>query len=120
MQTPSTDSSALIQALLTIYLRSLTLIEYIPLPPKEPVNPPAPFQTTRDIEIPELGPTELNEVGRHMQSLWTTAVTHIEGDSYLVGDHRGNLVVCNPFIDTPLFNSCILLRIRNAPMFWFS
>lgn len=37
--------------------------------------------------------SKLTEVGRHMQSLWTTAVVHIEEDSYLVADHDGNLVV---------------------------
>ena len=38
-------------------------------------------------------PDTLEEVARHMQALWSTAVVHIEGDSYLESDHDGNLVV---------------------------
>ncbi|KAG9244380.1 mono-functional DNA-alkylating methyl methanesulfonate N-term-domain-containing protein [Calycina marina] len=38
-------------------------------------------------------PDELEEVARHMQALWSTAVVHIEGDTYLESDHHGNLVV---------------------------
>jgi DNA damage-binding protein 1 len=38
-------------------------------------------------------PDTLQELARHMQSLWTTAVVHIEAESYLMGDHLGNLVV---------------------------
>jgi DNA damage-binding protein 1 len=38
-------------------------------------------------------PDKLEEVARHMQAFWTTSVVHIEGDSYLVSDHYGNLMV---------------------------
>ena len=38
-------------------------------------------------------PDTLEEVARHMQALWATAVVHIEGESYLESDHHGNLVV---------------------------
>jgi DNA damage-binding protein 1 len=38
-------------------------------------------------------PDRLDEVARHMLSCWTTAVVHIEGDSYLESDHLGNLLV---------------------------
>jgi len=38
-------------------------------------------------------PDRLEEVARHMQSGWTTAVVHIEDDSYLSSDHDGNLLV---------------------------
>jgi len=41
-------------------------------------------------------PDTLEEVARHMQALWSTAVLHIEGDSYLESDHHGNLVVRHP------------------------
>lgn len=41
-------------------------------------------------------PDKLEEVARHMQALWATAVVHIEGDSYLESDHHGNLVVRTP------------------------
>jgi hypothetical protein len=71
----------------------LSLIEYVPLPQKNSREYGTGSQAETDIEIPDLGPTELNEVGRHMQALWTTAVVHIEGDTYLVADHDGNLVV---------------------------
>lgn len=38
-------------------------------------------------------PPELIEVARHFQSYRTTAVSHIEGDSYLEADDEGNLTV---------------------------
>jgi DNA damage-binding protein 1 len=36
---------------------------------------------------------KLVEVARHHQSCWSTAVRHIEGDSYLESDAEGNLLV---------------------------
>lgn len=38
-------------------------------------------------------PDRLDEVARHMLSCWTTAVVHIDGNSYLESDHHGNLLV---------------------------
>lgn len=38
-------------------------------------------------------PDRLVEVARHHQSCWSTAVTHIEGNSYLESDAEGNLLV---------------------------
>ncbi|KAH8602074.1 mono-functional DNA-alkylating methyl methanesulfonate N-term-domain-containing protein [Bisporella sp. PMI_857] len=38
-------------------------------------------------------PDKLEEVARHMQALWSTAVVNIEPDTYLESDHHGNLVV---------------------------
>ena len=38
-------------------------------------------------------PDKLVEVARHHQSCWSTAVTHIEGNSYLQSDAEGNLLV---------------------------
>jgi DNA damage-binding protein 1 len=38
-------------------------------------------------------PDELVEVARHHQSCWSTAVTHIEENSYLESDAEGNLLV---------------------------
>ena len=35
----------------------------------------------------------LTRVARHMLSCWTTAISHIEGNSYLESDHLGNLIV---------------------------
>ncbi|CAD6504724.1 BgTH12-00229 [Blumeria graminis f. sp. triticale] len=38
-------------------------------------------------------PDKLVEVARHYQSCWATAVSHIEGYSYLESDQEGNLIV---------------------------
>jgi DNA damage-binding protein 1 len=38
-------------------------------------------------------PDKLVEVARHHQSCWSTAVSHVEGDSYLESDAEGNLLV---------------------------
>ena len=54
-------------------MKSMSLVEYIP--GKEGL------------------PDKLVEVCRHHQSCWSTAVTHIEGDSYLESDAEGNLLV---------------------------
>lgn len=38
-------------------------------------------------------PAELTEVARHHQSSFTTAIAHIEGDSYVTADADGNLMI---------------------------
>jgi DNA damage-binding protein 1 len=54
-------------------MKSISLVEYVP--GKEGIS------------------DKLIEVARHHQSCWSTAVTHIEGDSYLESDAEGNLLV---------------------------
>ncbi|KAJ2974475.1 hypothetical protein NUW58_g8646 [Xylaria curta] len=38
-------------------------------------------------------PPKLNEVARHYQSFWATALCHVEGDMWLESDTQGNLIV---------------------------
>ena len=38
-------------------------------------------------------PDSLEEVGRHYETTWGTAVAHIDEDTYLEGDAEGNLIV---------------------------
>lgn len=40
-------------------------------------------------------PDSLTEVGRHYQTLWSTALACVEKDCFLVADAEGNLVVLN-------------------------
>ena len=54
-------------------MKSISLVEYVP--GKEGL------------------PDKLVEVARHHQSCWSTAVAHVEGDSYLESDAEGNLLV---------------------------
>ncbi|RGP80865.1 DNA damage-binding 1 [Fusarium longipes] len=44
---------------------------------------------------------KLEERARHFESLWTTAVCHIEGERWLEADSRGNLVVLQRNVDAP-------------------
>lgn len=62
-------------------MKSLSLVEYFP--PKDG-QPPA-----------------LMEVARHYQSAWTTAICHIEDQSWLVADAQGNLIVLRRNPDGP-------------------
>ncbi|KAG0652707.1 UV-damaged DNA-binding 1 [Hyphodiscus hymeniophilus] len=48
-------------------------------------------------------PDKLVEVARHHQSCWSTAVTHIEGNSYLESDAEGNLIVLKRNVEGVLF-----------------
>ena len=74
--------------------RSVSIIEYTPKKLDTSSDEASGAATTAPPVV--LGDNTLNEVGRHMQALWSTAVIHIEDDSYLVADHNGNLVVCSP------------------------
>ncbi|KAJ4138175.1 hypothetical protein NW768_001993 [Fusarium equiseti] len=44
---------------------------------------------------------KLEERARHYESIWTTAVCHIEGERWLEADSRGNLVVLRQNVDAP-------------------
>ncbi|WXC65387.1 hypothetical protein SNK03_011191 [Fusarium graminearum] len=44
---------------------------------------------------------QLQERARHFESLWTTAVCHIEGERWLEADSRGNLVVLQRNVNAP-------------------
>lgn len=62
-------------------MKSLTLVEYFP---------------------PQDGqPAALMEVARHYQSAWTTAICHVEEQSWLVADAQGNLFVLRRNPDGP-------------------
>lgn len=62
-------------------MKSLSLVEYFPAKDGKP-------------------PT-LMEVSRHYQSAWTTAICHIEGNSWLVADAQGNVFVLRRNPDGP-------------------
>ncbi|KAI0966279.1 mono-functional DNA-alkylating methyl methanesulfonate N-term-domain-containing protein [Xylaria arbuscula] len=38
-------------------------------------------------------PAKLTEISRHYQSFWTTALCHVDGESWLASDTQGNLIV---------------------------
>ncbi|CAG7564067.1 unnamed protein product [Fusarium equiseti] len=44
---------------------------------------------------------KLEERARHYESIWTTAVCHIEGERWLEADSQGNLVVLQQNVDAP-------------------
>ncbi|KAH9888135.1 mono-functional DNA-alkylating methyl methanesulfonate N-term-domain-containing protein [Xylariomycetidae sp. FL2044] len=54
-------------------MKSLTLVEFIPATDGQPAK--------------------LSEIARHYQSMWATAISHIDGQSWLEADAQGNLVV---------------------------
>ncbi|KAI0103655.1 mono-functional DNA-alkylating methyl methanesulfonate N-term-domain-containing protein [Nemania sp. FL0031] len=45
------------------------------------------------VEFEDGPPPKLTEVSRHYQSVWATALCHIEGDQWLESDAQGNLIV---------------------------
>ncbi|RBR17870.1 uncharacterized protein FIESC28_06309 [Fusarium coffeatum] len=44
---------------------------------------------------------KLEERARHYESIWTTAVCHIEGEKWLEADSQGNLIVLQQNVDAP-------------------
>ncbi|KAJ4006767.1 hypothetical protein NW752_010769 [Fusarium irregulare] len=44
---------------------------------------------------------KLEERARHYESIWTTAVCHIEGERWLEADSQGNLIVLQQNVDAP-------------------
>ncbi|KAI0155025.1 mono-functional DNA-alkylating methyl methanesulfonate N-term-domain-containing protein [Xylariaceae sp. FL1272] len=54
-------------------MKSMTLVEFTP--------------------ASEGRPPKLAEIARHYQSVWATAICHVEGDTWLEADSAGNLVV---------------------------
>ncbi|EHA52810.1 hypothetical protein MGG_16867 [Pyricularia oryzae 70-15] len=74
-------------------MKSITLLEYIPGVGKSAKTGGKDKATRSDKEVEGSKQAKLVEVCRDYQAMWSTAVSHLEGDSWIVADGDGNLVV---------------------------